>query len=92
MSQKDFKKKYLQFGGDIIRGAWSVPYLEPVISKNKFKSINKDIYKDINYKTGTCPVAEKIQKQLMIFKTNYRNLKIAKLQSSMLLKTIKYFK
>ena len=92
VSQKDFKKKYLQFGGDIIRGAWSVPYLEPVISKNKFKSINKDIYKDINYKTGTCPVAEKIQKQLMIFKTNYRNLKIAKLQSSMLLKTIKYFK
>ena len=35
---------------------------------------------------------QKIQKQLMIFKTNYRNLKIAKLQSSMLLKTIKYFK
>ena len=92
ISQKDFKKKYLQFGGDIIRGAWSVPYLEPVISKNNFKSINKNIYKDIYYKRGICPVAEKIQKQLMIFKTNYRNLKIAKLQSSMLLKTIKYFK
>ena len=92
ISQKDFKKKYLQFGGDIIRGAWSVPYLEPVISKNNFKNINKNIYKDIYYKKGICPVAEKIQKQLMIFKTNYRNLKIAKVQSSMLLKTIKYFK
>lgn len=92
ISQKDFKKKYLQFGGDIIRGAWSVPYLEPVISKNNFKSINKNIYKNIYYKKGICPVAEKIQKQLMIFKTNYRNLKIAKLQSSMLLKTIKFFK
>ena len=39
-----------------------------------------------------CPIAEKIQKQLMIFKTNYRNLKIAKLQSSILWKTLKYFK
>ena len=92
ISQKDFKKKYLQFGGDIIRGAWSVPYLEPVISKNNFKSINKYIYKDIYYKRGICPIAEKVQKQLMIFKTNYRNLKIAKFKSSMLLKTINYFK
>lgn len=91
ISQETFKKKYLELGGDIIRGAWSVPYLEPVISKNKFKEFNKNIYKDICYKKGSCPVAEKIQKQLMIFKTNYRNLKIAELQSSLLLKTIKYF-
>jgi len=91
ISQKTFKKKYLELGGDIIRGAWSVPYLEPVISKNKFKEINMNVYKDIYYKKGSCPIAEKIQKQLMIFKTNYRNLKIAELQSSLLLKTIKYF-
>jgi perosamine synthetase len=91
ISQQTFKKKYLELGGDIIRGAWSVPYLEPLISKNKFKEINKNIYKDIYYKKGSCPIAEKIQKQLMIFKTNYRNLKIAELQSSLLLKTIKYF-
>jgi perosamine synthetase len=91
ISQKTFKKKYLELGGDIIRGAWSVPYLEPVISKNKFKEFNKNIYKDIYYKKGNCPIAEKIQKQLMIFKTNYRNLKIAERQSSLLLKTIKYF-
>ncbi len=91
VSQKTFKKKYLQYGGDIIRGAWRVPYLEPVMSKNRFKEINKDIYKNIFYKPGICPVAEKIQKQLMIFKTNYRNLKLAEFQSSLLLKTIKYF-
>jgi hypothetical protein len=91
ISQKTFKKKYLELGGDIIRGAWSVPYLEPVISKNKFKEFNKNIYKDIYYKKGSCPIAEKIQKQLMIFKTNYRNLKLAEFQSSLLLKTIKYF-
>jgi perosamine synthetase len=91
ISQKVFKKKYLQMGGDIIRGSWSVPYLEPVISKNKFKKIDKNIYKNISYKKGICPVAEKIQKQLMIFKANYRNLKLAKIQSRLLLQTIKSF-
>jgi len=91
ISQKMFKKKYLQMGGDIIRGCWSVPYLEPVISKNKFKEMDKNIYKNISYKKGICPVAEKIQKQLMIFKTNYRNLNLAKKQAGLLLQTIKHF-
>ena len=92
ISQKQFKKKYLGFGGDIIRGAWSVPYLEPVISKNKFKKINRKIYKNIYYKEGLCPNAEEIQKKLMIFKTNYRNSKVIKKQSLILLKTLNYFK
>jgi perosamine synthetase len=91
ISHETFKKKYLEFGGDVIRGAWSVPYLEPVMSNNKFKTINQNIYKNIYYKKGICPVAEKIQKQLMVFKTNYRNIKIAKIKSELLLKTIKYF-
>lgn len=91
ISQESFKKKYLQFGGDIIRGAWSVPYLEPVMFKNKFKNINPEIYKNIFYKKGICPIAERVQKQLMVFKTNYRNLKLAEIQSQLLLKTIKYF-
>jgi perosamine synthetase len=91
INQKKFKEKFIEFGGDIIRGAWSVPYLEPVMRSGNFKKINPKLYKKIIYNKNICPVAEKIQKELMIFKTNYRNLKIAKLQSNILLKTIKYF-
>lgn len=87
-----FKKKFIEFGGDIIRGAWSVPYLEPVMQQNNFKKINNMIYKNINYKKGICPVAEYVQKNLMVFKTNYRNLQLAKNQASILEKTIRYFK
>ena len=76
-----FKKKFLEFGGDIIRGAWSVPYLEPVMQKNNFKKINNDIYKNVYFKKGTCPTAEYVQKKLMVFKTNYRNLELAKKQA-----------
>jgi len=91
VSQKKFKEKFIELGGDVIRGAWSVPYLEPVMHKGSFKKLNPKLYKNIFYERNICPVAEKIQKELMIFKTNYRNLKIAKLQSNILLKTIKYF-
>ncbi len=87
----NFKKKYMEFGGDIIRAAWSVPYLEPVIHKNNFKKINETIYKNINYKIGICPISEMIQKKLMVFKTNYRNLTLAKKQARILEKTINFF-
>ena len=87
----NFKKKYIEFGGDIIRAAWSVPYLEPVIHKNNFKKINETIYKNINYKIGICPISEMIQKKLMVFKTNYRNLTLAKKQARILEKTINFF-
>lgn len=87
----DFKKKYLKLGGDIIRAAWSVPYLEPVMQSNNFKKINESVYKNVNYKVGICPKSEMIQKKLMIFKTNYRNLNLAKKQGQILEKTIRYF-
>ena len=36
------------------------------------------IYKDTYFTKGLCPIAEEIQPRLMVFKTNYRDLKIAK--------------
>tara|TARA_Y100000590_G_scaffold441256_1_gene567674 strand:- start:2991 stop:4196 length:1206 start_codon:yes stop_codon:yes gene_type:complete len=87
----DFRKKYIEFGGDGIYGAWKVPYLEPVMRDRKFVSRCPDIYKDVYYESGLCPVAEKIQKQLMVFKTNYRNLDLAKSKAESLKQTIEYF-
>ena len=92
VSWYDFRKKYIEFGGDGIYGAWKVPYLEPVMKERNFVKVNPEIYKDVKYKEGLCPISEEIQKKLMVFKTNYRNLDLAKYKSHCLKKTIDYFK
>lgn len=79
--------------GERIFGAWRVPYQEPVIRdkiyKNclPFKSL-KDITIDFE---GSCPIAEEIQKNLMVFKTKYRNEKSLNNMINGLQKTISQF-
>ncbi len=75
---KDFRKAYLEAGGDGIYGAWSVPYLEPMVAQRQFAYRCPWIYQDIHYPQGLCPVAERIQPKIMQFKTNYRDLELAK--------------
>ncbi len=78
---KEFYNKYLEIGGDGFYGACVCPHNEPSI-KSYFKKIkyNKNI---------STPVAEKIQKEIMQFKTNYRDLKIAYKKAGLLKKLIK---
>ena len=85
---KDFRKLYMKEGGDGIYGAWSVPYLEPVILEEKFIIRYPQIYDEIDYNLGLCPVAEDIQKKIMQFKTNYRSISLAKAKSEILIRTI----
>ena len=92
ISWEDFRKKYIELGGDGIYGAWSVPYLEPVMQKRNFVKFNPEVYKDISYSKGLCPIAEEVQKRLMVFKTNYRDLDLAETKADILKQTIKYFK
>ena len=91
VSWRDFRKAYIQEGGDGIYGAWSVPYMEPIVAQRKFVRQCPWIYKDIYYHEGLCPVAERIQKKLMQFKTNYRDIELAKKKAEVLRKTIKKF-
>jgi perosamine synthetase len=91
VSWYDFRKKYMEFGGDGIYGAWSVPYLEPSIQNRSYVKFNPNVYEDVHYNQGLCPNAEEVQKKLMVFKTNYRNIDLAKDKSQILAKTIKYF-
>ena len=84
-----FRKKYISNGGDGFYGAWSVPYLEPLIQQNIFQSHNLEIYANVNYQKDLCPVAEEVQKNLMQFKTNYRDIKLAKKKAKILNKTLK---
>ena len=91
VSWTDFRKKYIELGGDGIYSTWKVPYLEPVMKERKFTKLNPEIYKNIKYEEGLCPIAEGIQKKLMVFKTNYRNMDLAKYKAHCLKKTIKYY-
>ena len=91
ISWYDFRKKYIEFGGDGIYSAWSVPYNEPVMQNGNFKKINPNVYKDICYSKGLCQNAEFVQQRLLIFKTNYRSIVLAKYKAYCLKKTIQYF-
>ena len=91
VSWQDFRKKYMENGGDGIYAAWSVPYLEPVISERKFVKFNPNDYGSISYEKGLCPVAESIQSRIMQFKTNYRDLDLAAEKADALKRTILYF-
>jgi hypothetical protein len=88
VSWQQFRKRYLENGGDGIYGAWSVPYLEPVMAKGNFKKMNPLVYEGISYVPGLCPVAEEVQQKIMQFKTNYRNIDLAREKARILKKTI----
>jgi len=88
MTWQDFRKRYVNNGGDGIYGAWSVPYLEPVMSEGNFKKMNPYIYENISYHKGLCPVAEDIQQKIMQLKTNYRNLDLAHEKADIFKQTI----
>jgi perosamine synthetase len=90
---KDFYNLYKKNGGDGFYGGLSVAYEEPVMQNKPFLDgylPDDEIYKKaFNYEKGACPVAEAVQPQMMQFKTNYRNLEIAKQKAESLRKTIK---
>ncbi len=92
VSWKDFRAEYVKQGGDGIYSAWMVPYLEPMVADRRFVSHCPEIYKDISYASGLCPVAEQLQRKLMQFKTNYRDLDLAKKKAEILTKVIRTFK
>jgi len=92
VSWEEFRRTYIANGGDGIYGAWSVPYLEPVMEQRKYVKRCPWVYENVRYEKGLCPVAEAVQHKLMQFKTNYRELKLAEIKADILLKTIKGFK
>lgn len=88
VSWQDFRKEYVEMGGDGYYGAWSVPYLEPMIAERAFEKRLPDVYRGVEYEKGLCLVAEKVQKQIMQIKTNYRDLELAKQKADVLYKLI----
>jgi perosamine synthetase len=91
VSWQAFRRAYIEAGGDGIYGAWSVPYMEPVVKERQFVSRCPWVYQDVQYHKGSCPVAESIQPKIMQFKTNYRDIELAKSKATVLKKVIKQF-
>ncbi len=91
VSWQEFRKEYVEMGGDGYYGAWSVPYLEPVISERTFAKRLPAVYENVRYEEGLCPTAEKIQKQIMQIKTNYRDLELAKQKADVLNRLIRKY-
>tara|TARA_Y100000590_G_scaffold456625_2_gene607567 strand:+ start:1872 stop:3101 length:1230 start_codon:yes stop_codon:yes gene_type:complete len=88
VSWKEFYNQYKKMGGDGFYSACVCPHLEPSI-KNFFKQkYNITLKKNI----GIAPIAENIQKQIMQFKTNYRDMDVAKKKANLLKKLINKYK
>jgi len=90
---KDFYNRYKKLGGDGFYGACVCPHLEPAIINYFKKNLCHECNKFNNVKCcsttkGTLPNAEKIQKEIMQFKTNYRNINLAKQKAKILKKLI----
>jgi perosamine synthetase len=92
VSWSDFRKKYIENGGDGIYAAWTLSYEETLVSSEIYKRIAPYYYTDLKFPKGLCPVAEKIQPTLMQFVTNYGSEEEALPKVKALHKTIQYFK
>lgn len=78
ISWADFRKKYIEFGGDGIYAASKLLHQEPAFSGRKIGR-------------GQTPIAVELQKNLMNFTTNQANEYERAMQTDSLTKTLKYF-
>lgn len=90
---QDFRRKFVELGGDGIYGAWRLGYLEPMYRDMNLGGREKLIkkYGTYQYGQGLCPVAERIQPQLLQFKTNYWDERDSIRQAQILKATAEHF-
>ncbi len=77
---KDFYHRYLDLGGDGFYGCVVTPYLEPALRGREFGGRRME--------RGLCPKAEALQLRVMQFKTNYRDLGLARQKAEILSRLI----
>lgn len=91
----DFRKKFMQLGGDGIYATWKPSYMEPMFQGATRNFSGKENVLDAAYTgsfqtwdEGLCPVTERVQKQILAFKTNYWDWERAVKQAEVLKRTI----
>lgn len=88
----EFRKKYLELGGDGFYAAWKLAYQEPMFRNKHF--LNREllgIYDNYDYASVSCPNAEYLQPRLVQLKTNYFDEAKAIQQAAILKKAIEFF-
>lgn len=89
----DFYNLYKELGGVGFYGGLSVAYREPIMQDRdqlgKYFPEDEEILQRLDYTKAHCPNAEDVQGRLMQFKTNYRDLGVAKEQIRILGETIR---
>jgi perosamine synthetase len=73
---KEFYNLYKKRGGDGFYACWANPYREP--------SLRGRTMGGQTFEKGLCPVAEDYQEKIMAFKTNYRDLGVARVKAGIL--------
>lgn len=93
VSWHTLRDAFLENGGHGVYAAWKLTYLEPMFEKLNLLGRERFISAEniAQYKPGLCPVAERLQKRLMQFKTNYWDISQAHVQAEILRKTLKQF-
>ena len=74
----EFRKKFIQYGGESFYAAWKLSYQEPAL-KSRYSKV-------------VCENAEILQKKLILLKTNFSDEKKIKSQIIILDKTMQFFK
>ncbi len=93
ISWYDFRRKFMELGGDGIYAAWQLTYLEPAFQEMRFLGRERLIrhFGGYRYERGLCPTAEQLQPQLLQLKTNYWDSTEADAQAEILHQTIAHF-
>jgi perosamine synthetase len=91
LSWEDFRKKYTESGGDGIYAAWALCYQEDSLEDVQRLLSAMNLQGRLVAEDGICPIAEKLQRQLMQFTTNQRDEEEMKKQADALHNTIRYF-
>lgn len=88
---QEFRKKFIENGGESIYGCWALTYDEPIVSEGQYKYHNPPLYDALQFNRESYPNAEMIQPQLMLFPLNYPSLDVARPIIKALDQTLRYF-
>ena len=91
VSWQDFRRKFVEFGGDGIYAAWSLLYNETVYSSGAWKKRSPEVYSKLPDRKPNCPNADRVQPQLMQFVNNYGSVQEAAPHLEALRKTLAHF-
>lgn len=89
---QDFRRMYVEFGGDGIYAAWALLYHETLVTSGAWKRRCPPLYDGMAFpERGHCPNAEAVQPKLMQFVNNYGSVAEAEPKVEALAKTLRHF-